>query len=394
MRRLATKLAAVHLTLAAMATIAASAGAVTQLIGDVDGFGYAPTAGLFAASGAPADTDADGIIEFGEFLPDLNGNGSVAIGSGDEFDFRSAAELAATDGAQWTDFAIIGAGAAHGATFEFLFPVPVAGDVDFGVDHFINFVFGDYDVSPATIVVDGTVVALMLQGGGQDGLVQRASAPVAWADMLDGEVLIQINAPNEPYLAFDYALLDTDQIADRDGDGIPDPLDNCPDDVNADQADADEDGAGDLCDVCPFDPDDDADGDGACGDMDNCPEVPNPDQSDLDGDGAGDLCDACTDVDGDGVCVEDDFCGGTSLTEGVPTVQLGVNRFALVDGDGVFDTVAPNGTGPQRFYTIEDTAGCSCEQIIEILDLGQGHTDFGCSISAMDDWVDLVSSGE
>jgi len=51
------------------------------LIGDVDGFGYAPTAGLFSASGGPADTDGDGILEPGEFLPDLNRNGSVAVGS-------------------------------------------------------------------------------------------------------------------------------------------------------------------------------------------------------------------------------------------------------------------------------------------------------------------------
>jgi hypothetical protein len=54
---------------------------------------------------------------------------------------------------------------------------------------------------------------------------------------------------------------------------------------------------------------------------------------------------------------------------------------------GVFDTVEPNGNGPRRSYTIEDTAGCSCEQIIAELDLGAGHSKLGCSISAMDDWV-------
>ena len=48
------------------------------------------------------------------------------------------------------------------------------------MDHFINLVFGDYDVSPASIQVDGVVVPLTVQGGGQDGLVQRAYASVPW----------------------------------------------------------------------------------------------------------------------------------------------------------------------------------------------------------------------
>jgi CSLREA domain-containing protein len=37
-------------------------------------------------------------------------------------------------------------------------------------------------------------------------------------------------------------------VADRDGDGVPDPDDNCPDDPNPDQADRDGDGLGDACD--------------------------------------------------------------------------------------------------------------------------------------------------
>jgi hypothetical protein len=61
-----------------------------------------------------------------------------------------------------------------------------------------------------------------------------------------------------------------------------------------------------------------------------------------------------------------------------------------VDGDGAFDTVTPKGKGPNRAYSVEDTAGCSCTQIIEAQGLGAGHVKFGCSISAMDDWVSLV----
>lgn len=385
---------------ALVAALAAPAAAVTQLIGDVDGFGIDPT-GLVRATGAPhpspADTDGDGIIEPGEYLPDWNRNGSTAIGSNDSFDFRSAAELAATDGAQWTDYAVEGSGAAHGATFSFTFAVPVFGEIDFGVDHFINFVFGDYDVVPASITVDGVTVALTTQGGGRDGLVQAAFATVPWSAMTDGQVVIRVNAPNEPYLAFDYALLDTDQFADRDGDGVPDPLDNCPDDPNTDQADADADGLGDVCDPCPTDPGNtDTDGDGVCDGADNCPDAANPGQENADGDAFGDACDACpfddaNDADDDGVCGDVDVCEGTVLPEDVPTVRLGTNRFADVDGDGVFDTTPPNGKGPGRAYTIEQTGGCSCRQIIDALGLGKGHEKFGCSISAMDEWLELLA---
>ena len=103
------------------------------------------------------------------------------------------------------------------------------------------------------------------------------------------------------------------------------------------------------------------------------------------------LCFGSVDRDGDGVLDNDDVCDGTVIPEDVPTVRLGKNRFALTDDDGIFDTNSPNGRGPGRSYTIEDTAGCSCEQIIEAQGLGNGHTKFGCSISAMDDWVALVN---
>ncbi len=61
---------------------------------------------------------------------------------------------------------------------------------------------------------------------------------------------------------------------DKDGDGIEDAADNCPNAANPDQADGDHDGIGDLCD--------------------NCPTVVNPDQADVDHDGVGDLCDNCS----------------------------------------------------------------------------------------------------
>jgi len=101
------------------------------------------------------------------------------------------------------------------------------------------------------------------------------------------------------------------------------------------------------------------------------------------------------DTDEDGIPDGLDLCLETEIPEGVvPTVKLNANHWALTEfGDPFnFDTVIKdNGMGPIRSYTIEDTAGCSCEQIIEAKGLGDGHTKFGCSISAMDDWVEFVN---
>jgi hypothetical protein len=98
------------------------------------------------------------------------------------------------------------------------------------------------------------------------------------------------------------------------------------------------------------------------------------------------------DTDGDGVLDYDDFCPDTSIPERVPTVRLNPNHWALIDDDSTFDTVVKGkDKGANRSYWIEDTAGCSCEQIIEAQGLGGGHSKHGCSISAMDDWIELVT---
>ena len=128
------------------------------------------------------------------------------------------------------------------------------------------------------------------------------------------------------------------------------------------------------------------------------------------GDGAGVF--ACTDVsadtgattgvalavpggdsDGDGVADPNDLCPGTVIPESVPFVRLGVNRYALVDDDGVFDTseASGGGHGPEATFTIEDTAGCSAEQIIEEAGLGQGNLDFGLSFGGIRDWISEVA---
>ena len=93
---------------------------------------------------------------------------------------------------------------------------------------------------------------------------------------------------------------------DKDGDGIADSKDNCPDIFNpirpvdnGKQADSDGDGVGDACDPCPLDKDksdcdpidfDDKDGDGIINAFDNCPFKSNPGQEDSDNNGIGDAC--------------------------------------------------------------------------------------------------------
>jgi predicted extracellular nuclease len=98
------------------------------------------------------------------------------------------------------------------------------------------------------------------------------------------------------------------------------------------------------------------------------------------------------DGDQDGVWDGLDYCPDTVIPESVPETRLNINRFALVDDDGVFDTTPPEGEGPGDSFDIFDTAGCSCEQIIEAQGLGQGHSKFGCSLSAMRDWVELMAT--
>jgi hypothetical protein len=122
--------------------------------------------------------------------------------------------------------------------------------------------------------------------------------------------------------------------ADSDGDGVGDACDSCVTDFNTDQSDTDSDGVGDACDLCVDVADAgqaDADSDGVGDACDLCVQVADPSQNDGDGDGVGDACDvcpevfdpgqadsdnngvgdACSDSDGDGVLDSDDACEGT-----------------------------------------------------------------------------------
>ena len=218
-------------------------------IGDDDGFGYTDVARLVRAwrgpETFPADVDGDGRLGENEFLPDLNGDGGVAVFSRDNFDNRSADELAdrehscvgclsigeGTRGSMWTDLSLSasappanwpdadGPQPPNNATFVFEFTV---GRDDI-LEHsriFFNLVFGDYDIDPALIGVqirDGTVRTLSLANQGLllDGLIQGRSTVLEFDEVFTangdddwaGLLTVVFFAPNDPYTAFDYVEL-------------------------------------------------------------------------------------------------------------------------------------------------------------------------------------------
>jgi hypothetical protein len=84
-------------------------GGIVFQIGDKDGFGFAPEelVGVGAIGGDFADTDGDGKLEPGEFLPERGGRDDhfdeCPPPDGDGFDHRSDEEKAGMDGLQFTD---------------------------------------------------------------------------------------------------------------------------------------------------------------------------------------------------------------------------------------------------------------------------------------------------
>jgi hypothetical protein len=177
-----------------------------------------------------------------------------------------------------------------------------------------------------------------------------------------------------------------DGVIDSDSDGVDDPADNCPAIPNPDQADLDHDQLGNVCDS-------DIDGDGVINSSDAFPLDPR-EWADTDGDGVGDNSDQfpldpseSLDTDIDGVGDNRDYCANT-LPDRAPTVSLKPNHFVDQDGDGVFETVLK---GKALTLTKKDTRGCGCDQIIEIMSLGDGHTKHGCSQGAISDFLDFIN---
>ena len=97
--------------------------------------------------------------------------------------------------------------------------------------------------------------------------------------------------------------------ADRDRDGVPDAIDNCPSVANVEQTDSDHDRHGDACDNCVYDE--------------------NDDQLDTNGDGIGNRC--TVDIDGDG------FTGPGDVEAFGAAIGGASDRRCDLSGDGRVD---------------------------------------------------------
>lgn len=103
-------------------------------------------------------------------------------------------------------------------------------------------------------------------------------------------------------------------------------------------------------------------------------------------------------IDDDGVYGSEDLCPGTLHD---PIEGLGVNRHVWYGGK-YFTTLLPpkkNKVEAPSGFSIEDTYGCSCTQILDLIkdasgDEMLGHYKFGCSKSIIEDFILDMNDGE
>jgi len=158
---------------------------------------------------------------------------------------------------------------------------------------------------------------------------------------------------------------------DRDGDGIPNAADNCPDAPNPDQADEENDGMGDACDPCP----------------------PYPDMTDSDHDGLPDACDP------NPMTFGDHIYGFVGFADGLPAGWLATG-FSAMGGDALATadqaTSATLVTMSPPFDKLTITASVTLDAItatgqnlgaISIIDRQQPNTDksVACQLARLAD---------
>ncbi len=108
------------------------------------------------------------------------------------------------------------------------------------------------------------------------------------------------------------------------------------------------------------------------------------------------------DSDNDTIFDDADQCAATSIPETTPAKGLKPNYYALLGGDDLiakttFDSIDSPYSREKRDFTIEDTAGCSCEQIAEKRGAGNvptGALKHGCSLGLMKKWIRHVKYDE
>jgi hypothetical protein len=96
------------------------------------------------------------------------------------------------------------------------------------------------------------------------------------------------------------------------------------------------------------------------------------------------------DSDNDNVTDNNDFCPATSIPEAAPSAGIRPKFFALLDGDSTFDSLEAPDTQISTMITLDDTAGCSCEQIAEKFSNGRNVPHFvrhGCPTGLMKRWI-------
>lgn len=138
----------------------------------------------------------------------------------------------------------------------------------------------DHPITEGVDRIDWPVGGTLTLAAGVAELVEIARLPQgesALAARTFGQGRIVYIADNEVFANFGINNEDNSRLlvnvagwlcqSDRDGDGVANEDDNCPDDANADQADFDDDGLGDACD-------DDDDGDGTADASDGCGQSP------------------------------------------------------------------------------------------------------------------------
>jgi hypothetical protein len=174
---------------------------------------------------------------------------------------------------------------------------------------------------------------------------------------------------------------------DPDGDGVPNPSDNCPSVSNPDQADADQDGIGDACEAPPPPPPGgcsggDVDFDNRCANNDNCPNAANPGQLDGDGDGLGDVCDNCASVANPDQLDSDDDGVGDACAPGSGAVDH--DRDGITTGDN-----CPTVRNPSQADVDGDTVGDACDNCPDIANRNQRDGDR----DGVGDACDIVAAG-
>jgi len=182
-----------------------------------------------------------------------------------------------------------------------------------------------------------------------------------------------------------------DTTVDTDGDGVEDSVDNCPLVSNLDQADFDNDGMGDVCD-----PDDDNDGIADVDEVSGCQFDASPlcgiVEDDENDDNGSDDNNGNEDEDGDGVIVGD-FCPHTAA-DLAGSVRLNPNHWKY-NGFSFIQGLTKSGRSNGVMYTLADTRGCGCDQIISIFQsytgyLYEGHKKFGCSTGLIEDFIEFI----